>query len=398
MFPGRKAVKTAAMAVLAACAAACSTPAPRAGLAAALEAELEAIRAEHDYPGMTLAMLTTEGDLTAVAVGKADLEQDVAMTPAHLMPAGSAGKSFVAAATLALVEEGALSLDGKISQWLSGRKWFSGVPNGEDLTLRMLLNHSSGVADDYISGTPLENAFAYSLDAYGGKDLSEQGITHDDFGAAVAMLEPAFPAGTGYAYSDSNYILIGLIIETVTGNDYYDEVRRRFLEPLGLTGVIPSRRIVDGMASGYELSEDRFSFLPRKVSENGRLIMDPAIEWTGGGFIASAPDLARWARAYYGGAAIAGDYVDEIIASANVHGAPDAGYRYGLGAQIAESDAYGLRLHHGGYFFGYSTFMEYLPKYGAALAFQINAKEGYNTYRNFADRLWAVYFKTQEQN
>ncbi|MFQ5528403.1 MAG: serine hydrolase [Thermoanaerobaculia bacterium] len=354
----------------------------------ALGAELERLWTENALPGITFALILPDGEEIALAVGRADVERDIPMTQHHVMPAGSIGKSFVAATVMALVREGRLDLDARISRWLGERDWFADIPNAPDLTLRMLLNHSSGITADYIS-PGMEEVFALSLDAFGGKDLEEQNVTHEDFARAIARTEPTFAAGTGYGYSDSNYILVGLIIEEVAG-EFYSEVRGRFLQPMSLRTVVPTSRRMENLAPGYETDEDRLPFFPPKFADSGRLILDPAIEWTGGGFAATSLDLARWARLLYGGDAIGGKYLEDMVSSANEHARADMSFRYGLGVQVTRSEEFGLRLNHGGYFFGYSSFMEYLPEYGMAMAFQMNTKKGYNVYRGYADRLWRV--------
>ena len=352
----------------------------------ALTADLERLRTENALPGITFALILPDGEEIALAVGRADVERDIPMTRDHVMPAGSIGKSFVAATVMALAREGVLDLDARISRWLGERDWFAGIPNAPDLTLRMLLNHSSGITADYIS-PGMEEVFAVSLDRFGGKDLDEQNVTHEDFARAIARTEPTFTAGRGWGYSDSNYILVGLIIEEAAGN-FYSEVRERFLQPMGLGTVVPTSRQMENLAAGYEADEDRSPLFPPKFADNGRLVLDPAIEWTGGGFAATSLDLARWARLLYGGAAIGEKHLEEMIASANPHAPADMSFRYGLGVQVTRSEEFGLRLNHGGYFFGYSSFMEYLPRDRMAMAFQMNTKKGYDVYRGYADRLW----------
>ena len=352
-----------------------------------LEAELKRLRTEYALPGITFALILPDGEEITIAAGHADVERGIAMTGDHVMPAGSVGKSFVAATVMALVREGALDLDARVSRWLGERDWFAGIPNGPDLTLRMLLNHSSGITGDYISQPAIEEVFALSLDAYGGKDLDEQNVTHEDFARAISRMEPAFPAGAGYGYSDSNYILAGLIIEEVAG-EFYSEVRERFLEPMELRTVVPTSRRIEHLAAGYEPDEVRHPFFPPKFADDGRLILDPGIEWTGGGFAATSLDLARWARLLYGGAAVGETSLEEMTSSANRHAPDGQGFRYGLGVQVTRCDEFGLRLNHGGYFFGYSSFMEYLPEQRMAMAFQMNTKKGYSVYRGYADRLW----------
>src|SRR4030095_13275534 len=126
--------------------------------------------------------------------------------------------------------EGKLDLDSRISRWLGDEPWFSKLPNGPDLTLRMLLNHSSGVPNHV-------DEKGFFLRAMKEADRN---IKYDELLTFILGKKPLFPAGKGYKYADTNYILVGLIVEKVTGNSLYDEVSRRLLKPLGLTQTYPA--------------------------------------------------------------------------------------------------------------------------------------------------------------
>ncbi|MEZ5893308.1 MAG: serine hydrolase [Parvularculaceae bacterium] len=182
--------------------------------------------------------------------------------------------------------------------------------------------------------------------------------------------------------------MAGLLIEDVTGNAFYDEASRRFMQPLGLDNTIPTPRTSADYASGYEPDEEmRLPGFPEKLTENGRLFYDPSLEWTGGGFAATSRDLALWAYQLYGRRALSSELVDDMIASANPYVPAEAGWGYGLAVQLA-NDSFGVRMMHGGYIPGYSSYMEYLPAYDMAIAFQTNTRSGFRANREYADRLW----------
>lgn len=341
---------------------------------------LDRLRQEHGFPGATAAFVLPDGQIGRAATGYADVEQEIPMTPDAVMPAGSIGKSFVAGVVLDLVREGRLSLDEKIEKWFADDAWFDRLPNGKDLTLRMLLNHSSGL-EDFLSTDRMAMGFFQSI-----SEKTDFPFSNEEKVQAVLDLEPPFAAGQGYYYTDTNYILVGLIIERATGNDYYDEVQRRFLDPLGLTTVTPSnRRDIPGLVAGYMPEGNRFR-LPPKVTEDGALIYDPSVEWTGGGLAATVSDLARWARILYGGTAMASNYLDEMVRSAN-GSVEDDGFRYGLGIQLMEMSA-GTVYGHGGWIFGYVSGAYYFPEYDVAVAIQINTPD--RNYTAYADALAEV--------
>jgi D-alanyl-D-alanine carboxypeptidase len=111
-----------------------------------------------------------------------------------------------------------------------------------------------------------------------------------------------FAAGKGWDYSDTNFILLGMILERVTGRSYRELLAERLLGPLRLESTMPSdRRLLPGLAQGYAGSKNAFGGRDAMLDSVGRMIINPQFEWTGGGIASTARDLARWAQALYGG-------------------------------------------------------------------------------------------------
>ena len=106
---------------------------------------LERFRAESKFPGAVAGAWFSDGSSVVAAVGLADLERRTAMRETSLLHAGSVGKTLFAALVLQLVAENRLRLDENVSRYLGREPWYSGVPNGADITVRMLLNHTSGI-------------------------------------------------------------------------------------------------------------------------------------------------------------------------------------------------------------------------------------------------------------
>ncbi|MCB1842769.1 MAG: beta-lactamase family protein, partial [Halioglobus sp.] len=138
---------------LAACTATAPRPAPSRAL---LQNSLDAIRSTYRLPGATAAIVFRDGSMVSVASGFADAEAGTPMTPETRMLAGSIGKTFVAATILSLAEEGRLDLDEAISHWLGHRDWFARLPNADDITVRQLLSHRSGLPDHVHSARFME--------------------------------------------------------------------------------------------------------------------------------------------------------------------------------------------------------------------------------------------------
>lgn len=320
------------------------------------KAELDRLRDLHGFPGMTAAYALADGTLIEAASGFADLETKEPMTSQCRMLAGSIGKTFVSATVIALAKEGRLSLDDFLSSWLGDYKWYSRLPNHQTITLRHLLNHSSGLPDH----THNPGFLTDLREPFSPESLIEKILDHP----------PLFEAGKSWAYTDTGYILLGIVIEIAAKNSYYEEIKKRFLKPIGLKETAPSdRKILPGLAAGYTEKENRFG-LPRKIlSDTGELVWNPIWEWTGGGLISSSKDLALWAKTLYEGRAIGSEYLSELFQGVAI----GTGLKYGLGLLIAETDSWGLKLGHGGMIPGYVSSMRYYPKYRTSIAFQINA-------------------------
>lgn len=198
----------------------------------ALQTVLDSMRARSGFPGATAAYVSADGASGAVATGWADVEAGRPMPPDARMLAASIGKSFVAATAVALAEEGTLDLDMPIGRWLGDRSWFRDLPNGDRITLRHLLTHRSGLPDHVHT-----DAFAKAVARRWQEP--ENAFPPDTLIQFVVGRPALFEPGAGWAYSDTGYLLAGLILEETTGRSYYDLVQERFLTPLGLEHTRP---------------------------------------------------------------------------------------------------------------------------------------------------------------
>jgi D-alanyl-D-alanine carboxypeptidase len=188
---------------------------------------------------------------------------------------------------------------------------------------------------------------------------------------------PLFAPGQGFHYSDTNYILVGLIIERASGQPYYELLREHVLRPLGLGATAPlTDRRIDGLPQGYAPQSRELFGLPLEVVGPDGLVFDPSIEWTGGGLVTNSADLVRWAQALFGGRVLSEASLAEMLGSiavpqpSDVSAAPAMGYGLGIGVtRMADAEAY----RHGGFFPGYSSMLAYFPRYGFAIAMQVNS-------------------------
>ena len=329
------------------------------------QAELDRLQQAEGFPGATAAFALPDGRVVGVATGVADRETGAPMTSDTRMLAASIGKMFVAATALGLAREGKLDLDQSIEQYLGDEAWFPRLQQGRDMTLRMLLSHSAGVRD---YGAP---EFIAAWEA-GRRADPDYAPTPRELISYVLDKPPLFSVGRGYAYTDTSYLIVGLVIEKVAASTYYDEVRRRFFVPLGLALTMPSdRRNLPGLAAGYSAPNNPLR-MPAKSVVNGVLTWNPALEWTGGGFASNPKDLVQWAKALFEEQAMPAPYLAEMLAGMPGNPAQEpGGSRYGLGVGIAETPL-GTSYGHGGWIPGYRSQLAYFPARRVALAMQVN--------------------------
>ncbi|WP_370400381.1 serine hydrolase domain-containing protein [Sulfitobacter sp. JB4-11] len=334
-------------------------------LSSEVQKVLDGYRIAHGFPGATVAYVLPDGTVETLATGLADAEARHPMTPQTRMLAGSIGKTFVGAMSLSLEAEGLINLDAPISHYLGEHDWFIGLPNHDSMTVRDILHHSAGLLDHVHT-----EAFAEEMRLL--LQSGEDAPPPEEMIGLAKDSDPLFAAGTGWAYSDTGYLLLGLMIEQVTGRPYYDTLHERFLKPLDLSETEPSdQRTLAGLAVGYTDPDNAFGMPPRTMDREGRLLWDPAIEWTGGGLVSTSRDLARWGHALFSGTAMAEPYLDDLLDGISI--APDTPeIKYGAGVAIYSSSPYGPIYGHGGWVPGYVSSLRHYADANVTIAFQIN--------------------------
>jgi len=335
-------------------------------LKTALQLKLDEWHKAGSFPGATLGVALANGESFGLAVGFSDREAKTPMTPTDRLLAGSVGKTFAAASALQLVKEGKIGLDDKIEKYLGREPWFTRLPNAKEITVRQLMNHTSGLV-------------RYEFKDQFTKDLTANPEKVWKPAELVSYLldeKPPFEAGKGWDYSDTNYIVLGMIIEKVTGRKFYDEANRRLLKPLKLTETIPQDGPrLKGVVQGYAGPNNPFGGTDAMIV-NGKFAINPQFEWTGGGYASTAHDLARWAKMIYEGKAFSAELLPQVLDGIP---APMLGRetRYGLAAIIRKTPV-GTSYGHSGFFPGYMTDMMYFPEHKVALAVQVNTSVGRN--------------------
>ncbi|MET7337137.1 serine hydrolase domain-containing protein [Nonomuraea sp. NPDC005650] len=241
---------------------------------------------------------------------------------------GSVTKSFTATVVLQLVKEGRLELSDSVEQWLPGL-----VDKGADITVRHLLQHTSGLAD-YTAGLFDEASVPKErFRSWTARELVERS----------ERLPREFRPGARYSYSNTNYIVLGMLIESVTGRPYATEIRERILRPLGLRRTLlpgASPEIPGPHTHAYE-----------QVTKGGKVDVtrfDPTIAGAAGEIISTTEDLNRFYRALFQGRLLPAALLKEMKNPGTTKGT------YGLGLELAPLPC-GSALGHGGGASGYLT-------------------------------------------
>lgn len=331
---------------------------------AALQKRLAGMRASQGFPGATAAVALADGRSASVVIGVTREGTETPLTAPARMLAGSTGKLFVAACALQLVEERVLELDAPISTWVVDEPWFTELPNSSDLTLRHLLRHTSGLPE-HLQDPRFNEAV-----------LADPGRTWEP-AELVGYLHGApalFPVGEGWSYADTNYVVVGLVMEKVTGEGYYELLRARLLEPLELQDTIPQdRHDLPGLVPGHTGIQNPFG-LDSVLFVDDRHALNPQMEYCGGGVMSTSEDLARFAVALFSGDVLEPATLEQMLDGVPASSRIGKDNEYGLGV-ILGTDQMGAHRGHSGWFPGYVTFVAWYPDHGLAVAAQVNTDD-----------------------
>ena len=333
------------------------------GVRERLQAVLEKGRVDLAAPGLSASILFPDGRLWTGVAGVADLATSRPLTPQTPFPIASVSKTFLAAEILALVGEGRLRLDSPASPLLPGVLVGTKAVNPR-ITIRQLLDHTSGLGDFLVNRKLAIAVLAHPTAVWTPK----RALTYA--GRSVAL------PGAGYHYSNTNYVLLGLIAERLTGRTLAQEYRTRFLDPLGLRtityqGVEPPSA---EMPTAYRYSSVALAAVPSDITDGTDVRPFTALTTAAGAagsVAASSGDLARWARALYGGNAIPVDLVRAMVDDATATAKLRPSYPYGLGVQVLKIDGR-TSLGHSGRLVGARSVMRWFPDLGIAITVLTN--------------------------
>ncbi|MGC0417280.1 serine hydrolase domain-containing protein [Embleya sp. AB8] len=259
-------------------------PTPAAEGCAAIRRVLEQAVTQGGLPGILVEVRDGERQWFATA-GVADTGTGDERAQQDRFRIGSISKTFVATVVLQLAAEGRLSLDDTAEQWLPG-VLDGHHHDGAGVSIRMLLNHTSGI-------------FNYTDD----REALHRYETHSPESLVrIAISHPlTFPSGSGWAYSNTNYVLAGMIIERVTGRALAAEITRRISSPLGLTGTYLPHGVDPTIDGPHSRHYTKLFRTDPGAPIHDATELDSSMFWAAGGMISTAGDLNRFFGALLGG-------------------------------------------------------------------------------------------------
>jgi D-alanyl-D-alanine carboxypeptidase len=278
------------------------------------------------------ALVRNEHGVQQAGSGLADLRTGRPMRPGLNYRVASVTKPFVATVVLQLVAEGKLSLSDTVERWLPGI-----LPYGDQVSVRELLNHTSGVPEYLL--VPL-------LELYESRQGRFRSWTPRELVALAADQPPLFRPGTTHSYSNTNYVLAGLIVEAATGRTLGQELKRRIIRPLRLgdTFFPVNRPDIPGRnAHGYSLPlGDQGPVLDGPLLDF--TVYNPSLAWAAGNLVSDLDDLARFFRALLAGRLLPPGLLSEMTTTVPI----GQGAGYGLGLLVLQTPCGRLVGHDGG--------------------------------------------------
>lgn len=312
-----------------------------------LQRALDESASAEDIAGITVSLRLPECTWRG-ATGLSRVESGTAMKVEDRLRAGSITKTFVAVVALQLQSEGKLSLDAPLSTWLPD------FPRADRITVRQLLNHTSGAANY----TQNPDFLAEATSNPGKVWVTEEVIA---YGAARS---PAFEPGARWEYSNTNYLLLGHIIEAVSGTSVAQQFRTRIIEPLNLTstGLDGAESLPPLTVGGYTRDAEGGAW----VNLDG--LIHPSAAGAAGALVSSADDLSRFVEALLSGDLLPAEQRAQMSQWVP---APDTTAGYGLGL-VQWVDPVAPMQGHNGDIPGFSAVAAWLPRQKASLAVMTN--------------------------
>lgn len=299
-------------------------------------------------PGIALLVIRNGAVVKELGYGYSNLELRVPVTPDTLFQSGSIGKMFTAAGILSLAQDGKLNLDDRLTMY------YPDAPAAwHRITIRELLTHTSGIKD-------------YAQINSGDLDYRKD-YTDDELLAAMQRLPLEFEPGTQWSYSNSGYVILGLLITRLAGKDYSDFLAERLFRPLGMqtTQLISERRVIPNRAAGYELDN-------HGVLVNQEWVAPGLNRTADGSLYFSLRDLAAWEKALEGRAFMSRESFAEWWTAVRLAGGTR--FPYGFGWMLSEQRGQPV-IRHSGAWQGFEAAIVRYPEQQLAVMILANAAQ-----------------------
>jgi CubicO group peptidase (beta-lactamase class C family) len=318
-------------------------------IARRVQTVLDSLEGRPEFVGLSVAVARGDQVIVDRGLGLADIEWNQPADAETVFRIGSVTKQFTAAAIMKLVEQGKLTLDDPLARY---------VPDfdtgGRTVTIRQLLNQTSGIPNYTAQPEFISKGVALDLSPH---DLLQY----------VAGKPFVFEPGQGWQYSNTNYYLLGMIVEKVSGESYAEYLDDAFFKPLGLAHTLYGfeGRLIPKRAQGYALDPDR------RVRSNDQpmSMLNPG---AAGALVSTAGDLVRWQIALTDGRAVSPDSFRQMITSTVQTGNGNSAYGFGLGVEELEGQR---RITHGGGINGFNSSLTWLPDAALRVAVISNSQD-----------------------
>ena len=310
---------------------------------------------ETGVPGVSMTVITPDG-IWSGSGGKADLKYNIDLTPCHILRIGSVSKVFCAAAILKLQDEGKLNINDKASKYIPA-EITDRIPNGNEVTIKELLDHTAGIPE-YLNINTILGILNFSI----VKLSAEENLK------IIYGKKADFAPGTDKYYSNSNYLMLSLIIKNISGKNANDVVYEKLVQPLGLQNIYMSTNIPSMLSRGYSDVHDDGKVIDATEIDNnavgGQDILD-------GGLMANSYDLAIFLKALLEGEILSAGSLGQMETFEDITQdlGPDLSHlkQYGLGLMKLETE-HGIAIGHYGSVHCFNSLVYYFPQQKVTVA------------------------------
>lgn len=300
-------------------------------LAKSIDSLILTVFKDKNAPGGVFMVARHGKPIYQQAVGKANLELSVDLSPDYVFQIGSMTKQFTAVAVLMLAEQGKLNVNDPVS------KYIPDYPLGNKITLHHLLTHTSGIKDF----TKMKE-----LTSIAQKEMSPKMMV--DF----FKNEPVdFVPGAQFEYNNSGYVLLGYIIELVSGASYEDFIKKYIFEKVGMNNsyYASDRQVIKKRAYGYHLKETGYV---------NKTVISFSVPFASGSLMSTTADLLKWQNALNNNLLLSAQTTKKAFSAYKLNDGTE--FSYGYGWHLKEINGSPSR-EHGGNIFGFKTMGVYLP-------------------------------------